>query len=48
MRDINLETSIGWKLLLKDVKYVPKIRFNLISIGKLNNEDYHNYLGGGQ
>jgi transposase InsO family protein len=46
--DIQLETSIGCKLLLKDVRYVPEMRFSLISIGKLDDEGYHNYLGGGQ
>jgi hypothetical protein len=48
MRDIQLETNIGCKLLLKDVRYVPEMRFSLISIGKLDDEDYHNYHGGGQ
>jgi hypothetical protein len=48
MGDIQLETSIGCKLLLKDVRYVPEMRFSLISIGKLDDEGYHNYLGGGQ
>jgi hypothetical protein len=47
MGDIQLETSIGCKLLLKDVRYVPEMRFSLISIGKLDDEGYHNYLGGG-
>jgi len=48
MRDIQLETSIGCKLLFKDVRYVPEMRFSLISIRKLDDEGYHNYLGGGQ
>jgi hypothetical protein len=48
MEDIQLETSIGCKLLLKDVIYVPEMHFSLISIGKLDDEGYHNYLGGGQ
>jgi hypothetical protein len=48
MGDIQLETSIGCKLLLKNVRYVPEMRFNLISIGKLDDGGYHNYLGGGQ
>ena len=29
IRDIYLETSIGNKLVLKDVKYVPDIRLHL-------------------
>jgi hypothetical protein len=48
MGDIQLETSIGCKLILKDVRYVPEMRFNLISIRKLDDDGYHNYLGGGQ
>jgi hypothetical protein len=48
MRDIHLETSIWCKLLLKDIRYVPEMRFSLISIRKLDDEGYHNYLGGGQ
>ena len=38
IRDIFLETSIGCKLLLKDVRYVPDIRLNLISTGKLDDD----------
>jgi len=41
MGDIQLETSIGCKLLLKDVRYVPEMRFSLIFIGKLDDEGYH-------
>jgi hypothetical protein len=48
MGDIQLETSIGCKLLLKNVRYVPEMRFSLISIGKLDDEGYHNYLGSEQ
>jgi transposase InsO family protein len=48
MGDIQLETDIGCKLVLKDVRHVPEMRFNLISIWKLDDEGYHNYLGGGQ
>jgi hypothetical protein len=48
MGDIQLETSIGCKLILKDVRHVYEMRFNLISIGKLNDEGYYNYLEDGQ
>jgi hypothetical protein len=48
IRDIQLETSVGCKLLFKDIKHVPEMRFSLISIGKLDDKGYHNYLGGGQ
>ena len=34
MGDICLETNIGCKLLLRDVRHVPDIRLNLISTGK--------------
>ena len=38
--NIYLETSIGCKLLLKDVRYVPDICLNLISTGKLDDDGY--------
>ena len=40
--DIRLETILGYKLLLKDVKYVPDIYLNLISTGKLDHDRYSN------
>ena len=43
--DIFLETSIGNKLVLKDVRYVPNIRLNLISIGRLDDEGFTNFFG---
>ena len=48
MGDIQLKTNIRCKLILKDVRHVPEMRFNLISIRKLDDERYYNYLGGGQ
>ena len=42
MRDICLEISVGCKLLLKDVRYVPNIRLNLIFIGNLDDDGYTN------
>ncbi|KAL6318079.1 hypothetical protein AAG906_035224 [Vitis piasezkii] len=48
MEDVELETSIGCKLVLKDVKHVPEMRFSLISVGKLDNEGYHSHLGKGK
>ena len=44
-RDICLETSIGYKLLFKDVKHVLNIRLNLISTGKLDDNSYNNQFG---
>ncbi|RVW26208.1 Retrovirus-related Pol polyprotein from transposon TNT 1-94 [Vitis vinifera] len=38
MEDVCLETSNGTMLILKNVKHIPDIRMNLISIGKLDDE----------
>ena len=38
--DVELETSIGCKLVLKDVKHVLEMRFSLSSVGKLDDEGY--------
>ena len=35
-----LTTSSGCRLNLKDVRYVPDISLNLISIGRLDDEGY--------
>ena len=43
--DICFETNIGNKLVLKDVRHVPDIRLNLISTGKLDDEEFSNSLG---
>ena len=43
--DIFLVTSIGNKLVLKDVRHVPDIRLNLIFIGRLNDEGFTNSFG---
>ena len=32
--------SIGCKLVLKDVRHVPKVRLNVISAGRLDDEGY--------
>ena len=48
MGDIQLEPPIGCKLILKDITHVPEIGFNLITIGKLDDEGYHSHLGDGQ
>ena len=45
MGDVELETSIGCKLVLKYVRHVPEMRFSLISIRKLDDEGYHSHLG---
>jgi hypothetical protein len=38
MGDIQLETNIGCKLLLKNVRYASEMCFSLITIGKLDDE----------
>ena len=45
VEDICLETSIDCKLLLKDVRYVPNIRLNLISTGKFDDNGFTNKFG---
>ena len=45
IRDVCLETSIGNKLVLKDVKHVPDIRLNLISTSRLDDERFINSFG---
>ncbi|RVW62633.1 Retrovirus-related Pol polyprotein from transposon TNT 1-94 [Vitis vinifera] len=42
MGDVCLETSNGTMLTLKNVKHIPDIRMNLISIGKLDDEGFCN------
>ena len=45
MGDVELETSIWCKLVMKNVKHVPKMCFSLISVGRLDDEGYHSHLG---
>ena len=40
VRDVCLTTLIGCRLILKDVRHVPDIRLNLISIGRMDDEGY--------
>jgi len=40
-----LETNLGYKLLLKNVRRVPDIRLNLISTDKLDDEGFNNKFG---
>ena len=40
--DVFLETSIGNKLVRKDVRHVPDIRLNLISTSRLDDEGFTN------
>jgi len=41
-----LEMSNGSRLVLKHVKHVPDIRLNLLSVGKLCDENYNNSFAG--
>ena len=43
--DVCLETSIGNKLVLKNVRHVPDIRLNLISIDILDDKRFTNSFG---
>ena len=43
--DIFLETSIGNKLVLKDVRHVPDIRLKLTSISRIDDEGFTNSFG---
>ena len=45
IRDVLLETNIGNKLVLKDVRHVPDIRFNLISTGRLDDGEFTSSFG---
>ncbi|URE11220.1 hypothetical protein MUK42_06440 [Musa troglodytarum] len=42
MGDIHIKTNLGCKLVLKDVRHVVDLRLNLLSVGKLDDEDYNN------
>jgi hypothetical protein len=45
--DVCVETSLGCKLILKEVQCVPDMRFHLISVGALDDDGYQNcFLGG--
>ena len=48
IRDIYLETSIGCKLSLKDVRHVQNIHLNLIFISKLDDDGYINQFSEGK
>ena len=46
--DVCLETTMGMKLLLKDVRYAPDVRLNLVSVSRLDDDGYNNYFGDGK
>ena len=48
MGDVELETSIRYKLVLKYVRHVLEMCFSLIFVRKLDDEGYHSHLGEGK
>lgn len=48
MRDVHLDTNIGCKLILKNVRHILDICLNLISTSVLEEEGYYNYFGEGK
>ncbi|KAG8379486.1 hypothetical protein BUALT_Bualt07G0093500 [Buddleja alternifolia] len=48
MGNINLETDIGYRLILRDVRHIPDIRLNIISTGKLDDDGYVSNFGEGK
>ncbi|RDX90485.1 hypothetical protein CR513_27642, partial [Mucuna pruriens] len=46
--EVTLITENGNKLVLKEVRHVPEIRLNLLSIGKLDDAGMNNQFGGGK
>ena len=45
MGTMHLVTSIGCKLVLRNVRHVPNIKLNLLSAGHLNDEGFNSQLG---
>ncbi|WVZ24581.1 hypothetical protein V8G54_003125 [Vigna mungo] len=46
--EVTLTTKIGNKLVLKEVRHVPEMRLNLISVGKLDDAGMNNQFGDGR
>jgi gag-polypeptide of LTR copia-type/GAG-pre-integrase domain/Zinc knuckle len=46
--DVNVETSLGCKLTLKNVRHVPDMRLDLISVGALDDDGYQSHFFGGK
>jgi hypothetical protein len=46
--DICLQTYMGCRLILKDVRHIPDLRLNLISDDALDKNGFKHYLGGGE
>ena len=46
IRDVHLETEMGWQLVLKDARHVPDLCLNLVSASKLDDAGYNVNLVG--
>jgi hypothetical protein len=46
--DISLELADGFTILLRDVLYVPSLCINLISVSRLDKDNYECYFGHGK
>ncbi|KAL4582349.1 hypothetical protein LXL04_006896 [Taraxacum kok-saghyz] len=44
---VHIKTKVGCTLVLKDVRHVPDLRMNLISVGALDRQGYDNQFGDG-
>ena len=45
--DICIQTSMGCTLTLKDVRHIPDLRLNLISMHMLNKDRYNHFINSG-
>ena len=45
---ICVETNTGYTFKLKDVRHIPDMHLNLISISVLDKEGYESHLGNGK
>ena len=45
--DIHVKKNLSYKFVLKNMRYVPDLRLNLIAPRKLDNDGYINFLGEG-
>ncbi|KAL0401275.1 UNVERIFIED_CONTAM: Retrovirus-related Pol polyprotein from transposon TNT 1-94 [Sesamum latifolium] len=48
MGNVILATIMGCEFMLKDVRHIPNMRLNLISVGKLDDAGYVNSFGAGK
>jgi hypothetical protein len=46
--DVNVETSLGCKLTLKNVRHVSDMRLHLIFVGALDDDGYQSHFIGGK